>query len=52
MTTHLDILFNLQIKAFAKSKGAEFPMMNKIDVNGPKGNKLTFCFNYICKNLT
>lgn len=27
---------NKQIKAFAKSQGAEFPMMNKINVNGPK----------------
>ena len=29
---------NKQIKAFAKSRGADFPMMSKIEVNGAKGN--------------
>ena len=28
---------NKEIKQFAKSKGAEFPMMGKIDVNGARG---------------
>ena len=29
---------NKQIKAFAKSKGADFPMMSKIEVTGGKGD--------------
>ena len=28
---------NKEIKQFAKSKGAEFPMMSKVEVNGPGG---------------
>lgn len=28
---------NKEIKKFAKSRGADFPMMSKIEVNGPRG---------------
>ncbi len=37
---------NKEIKQFAKSKGADFPMMSKIEVNGANGeietNKLVY----------
>ena len=30
---------NKEIKQFAKSRGADFPMMGKVEVNGAKGKR-------------
>jgi len=40
---------NKEIKQFAKSKGADFPMMSKIEVNGANGEINT---NKTCVSLT